>query len=73
MSALGKGIDRIERESIGGGVIYVVEGPDGYGTDRALGQLGIMPAAADVIVYLRNFHEERPLPPALVSVRPRAG
>jgi hypothetical protein len=60
MNALAKRFEKFEGESVGGGKVIVVEGPDGYDLDKAKAELGLQLQAADTLVYIRDLCRDDP-------------
>jgi hypothetical protein len=71
MTNLVRRIEQLEQGSIGIGRVIVIEGPDGYDTERALAELGVTRTDNDLVVYLRKmFESAAPLRLVRISATP---
>jgi len=67
MTNIARRIMKLEQGSIGAGRVIVIAGPDGYDTERAMAELGVMRTDSDLVVYLRKMFD-RDTPRQLVSI-----
>ena len=54
MSQHTRRIERLEHRQHGGGIIWVIQGPDGITTEEAKKLLGLTPSPNDLVVYIRK-------------------
>ena len=67
MINLERRIVQLEQGSVGAGRVVVIAGPNGYGIERALTELGVTRTDNDLVVYIRKMFES-PAPLRLVRI-----